>query len=306
LKHFRQADISKHLFQRATVISAIRRFFVQSGYLEVETPLRIPAPAPETHLDAQGSGNWYLQTSPELCMKRLLAVGYDRIFQICKCFRKGERGRYHLPEFTLLEWYAANTDYRDMMVQTEALIRHVARQTGLNGKIHFKCHVVDLEKTWQRISVQEAFKQYAAVSLEEAMAGDVFEDVLTAEVEPFLGISSPVFLCDYPAEMAALARLKHEDPRYAERFELYIGGVEICNAFSELTDPEEQRKRFEKDNRTRKSMGKEVYPEALPFLEALAAMPEASGNALGVDRLVMVLGNHDDIKSVTAFTPEEL
>ncbi len=298
--------MGEHLFLRATVISAIRRFFAQRGFLEVETPLRIPAPAPEIHLDAQASGDWYLQTSPELCMKRLLAAGYDRIFQICKCFRKGERGRFHLPEFTLLEWYAANTDYRDMMAQTEDLVRHAAREIGLKTTLHFKGHAVDLESPWQRTSVRDAFERYAAVSLDEALSRNVFEEILTEVVEPFLGIPSPVFLFDYPAEMGALARLKPENPRYAERFELYIAGVEICNAFSELTDPEEQRNRFEKDIRARESLGKEIYPEAVHFLESLTEMPEASGNALGVDRLVMVLGNLDDIDAVTAFTPEDL
>ena len=235
-----------------------------------------------------------------------MAAGYDRIFQICKCFRNKERGSRHLPEFSLLEWYAAGTDYRHMMDETENLIRYVSQETGIGEVVHYKGGQIDLTKPWTRLKVKDAFKKYASVSLEKSMVDNVFEEILTEEIEPFLGKDRPVFLCDYPEKMAALARLKTDDPRCAERFELYIGGVEICNAFSELTDEKEQRKRFKADNLSRKSMGKEAYPESAPFLAALPHMPEASGNALGIDRLVMLLSGLTEIDSVTSFTPEEL
>ena len=306
MKDFRQGDIQKYLYFRAAAISAIRRFFYDKGYLEVETPIRIPAPAPEIHIDAVSSGNWYLQTSPELCMKRLLAAGYDKIFQICKCFRDNEKGAIHLPEFTLLEWYSAGVDYRYMMDETEELIRYVSEKTGVGDALDFRGEKIHLTKPWTRLNVVDAFNKYASVSLEKSMADDIFEEILTEEIEPFLGKNRPLFLTDYPEKMAALARLKKDDPRYAERFELYIGGIEICNAFSELTDEKEQRERFKKDNFVREAMGKKAYPESAPFLASLPYMPDASGNALGVDRLVMVLSGLTDIDQVTSFMPNEL
>ena len=306
MNHNRQADIQRNLYFRAAVISAIREFFTQHDYLEVETPLRIPAPAPEVHIDAVASEDWFLHTSPELSMKRLLSAGYARIFQMCKCFRRGERGKKHLPEFTVLEWYAADADYRDMMDETENLLCHVAQSINSGDVIHYQGQRINFKKPWQRISVDEAFKNYASVSLKKAMVENIFEEIMTEEIEPFLGKNQPVFLYDYPVEMAALARKKPDDPRYAERFELYIGGIEICNAFSELTDGTEQRERFKTDSDLRRAMGKTAYPEPGPFLKALPQMPDASGNALGVDRLVMLLADLKAIDDVVSFTPEEL
>ena len=163
------------LWIRAQMTQAVRQFFIDRGYLEVETPIRIPAPAPEFHIDAVSSGDWFLQTSPELCMKRLLAAGYPKIFQICKCFRQNERGDAHLPEFTLLEWYRAGIDYRHLMEECEELIRFVAVRLGQGDSISRGQHVVRLASPWERITLQDAFARYAPCSLNEAIREDSFE-----------------------------------------------------------------------------------------------------------------------------------
>ncbi|MFZ0133698.1 MAG: EF-P lysine aminoacylase EpmA [Desulfobacterales bacterium] len=303
---FRQTARLSNLRLRARIIESVRRFFAENDYLEVETPIRIPAPAPEAHIDAQPSGDWYLQTSPELCMKRLLAAGYPRIFQICKCFRSNERGRKHLPEMTLLEWYTAGADYTAMMTQCEELIGVVARQAGSGVVLRYQGHQIDLTPPWPRLTVAEAFECFASVSVDKALAEDRFDEVMGLDIEQHLGLDQPVFLYDYPAACGALARLKPEDRRLAERFELYIGGLELCNAFSELTDPAEQRSRFEQEGKLRRLTGKAVYPMPEKFLSALKDMPAAAGNALGIDRLVMLLADAADIDDVVAFTPEDL
>lgn len=303
---FRQSNIRRNLILRARIIHAVRQYFISNDYLEVETPVRIPAPAPEAYIDAVLSGPWFLQTSPELCMKRLLAAGYERLFQICKCFRQDERGKRHLPEFTMLEWYRVQTDYRDMMADCESLIRHVARCVGSADVLCYQGNAVDLKTPFQRMTVKEAFDAYAGMSMENALAADRFDEAIGLEIEPHLGKLSPVFLHDYPAQKGALARLKQGDPRYAERFELYICGLELCNAFSELVNPDEQRRRFIDEAKIREKNGKKEYPMPEPFLSALPDMPAASGNALGMDRLVMLFCNASTVDEVTAFTPEEL
>ena len=303
----RQASLQKNLQLRARIIQEIRRFFVDRDYLEVETPIRIPAPAPEAHIDAVESGERFLQTSPELCMKRLLAAGIHRIFQICKCFRQGERGRLHLPEMTLLEWYRADSDYLDMMDECEALINTVARMNGSEKDLLiYQGKEIKLTPPWPRISVSEAFEKLGSTPLNAALEGGRFDDIMAEKIEPNLAQTQPVFLYDYPACRASLARLKPQDLRIAERFELYIGGLEICNAFSELTDPVEQRKRFEYEKENRRRSGKPLYAMPEKFLAALGNMPAAAGNALGIDRLVMLFSDSRQIDDVVAFTPEEL
>ncbi|MEJ2728598.1 MAG: EF-P lysine aminoacylase EpmA [Deltaproteobacteria bacterium] len=302
----RQKTLRKNLAIRARVIQAVRKFFIENDYLEVETPIRIPAPAPEAHIDAVASGDWFLQPSPELCMKRLLAAGYPRIFQICKCFRQAERGRLHLPEMTLLEWYRACSNYQDMMNECEALIFSVAQKMGKKDGIVYQGEEIRLNPPWSRISVGNAFDRFGSIPLEEALAKDQFDETMVTEIEPALGKSRPVFVYDYPACRGALARLKPQDRRYAERFELYIGGLEICNAYSELADPAEQRTRFEQEQKRRRESGKHLYPLAHKFLDALKDMPEASGNALGIDRLTMLFADASTIEDVVAFIPEEL
>lgn len=306
MAEFRQAKINHHLKLRAIIIQAIRRFFIDNKFLEVETPLRIPAPAPEANIDAIASEEWFLQTSPELCMKRLLCAGYPRIFQICKSFRKKERGNRHLPELTLLEWYTANTSYLEIMDQCEELIRYIGLTIGRGESIDYQGKQIDLKNSWTRMSVEEAFNTYASTSLEKALSQNCFDETIAFEIEPHLGIGKPLFLFDYPASQRAFSKLKHKEPSIAERFELYIQGIEICNAFSEITDPDEQKKQFEEELNERKKSDKSVYPMPEKFLKALNDMPEASGNALGIDRLVMLFADTTIIDDVVAFTPEEL
>jgi lysyl-tRNA synthetase class 2 len=303
----RQKRLRENLNIRARVIQAVRKFFIEHDYLEIETPIRIPDPAPEAHIAAVASGDWFLQTSPELCMKRLLASGYRRIFQICKCFRQAERGRFHLPEMTLLEWYRADSNYQDMMNECEALIISVAQKMGSEKDgIVYQGKKIRLNPPWSRISVGDAFDRFGSISLERALARDQFDEIMVTEIEPALEKSRPVFLYDYPACRGALARLKPQDRRYAERFELYIGGLEMCNAFSELTDSAEQRKRFERDREHLQKSGKPVCPMPEKFLAVLGNMPAAAGNAMGVDRLAMLFSDSKQIDEVVAFTPEEL
>ena len=302
----RQAAIRPTLERRARIIDGVRAFFSAAGFLEIETPVRIPAPAPESHIDAQETEDWFLQTSPELCMKRLLAAGYEKIFQICRCFRKGERGGRHLPEMTLLEWYAAGSNYQDLMTQCEDLIGFVAARMDIGHRLVYQGHTVDLTPPWDRLTVAEAFEGFGGMTAGQALDRGCFDEIMGLDIEPQLGRARPLFLYDYPACCGALARLKPADISVAERFELYIAGMELCNAFSELIDPREQRTRFDADNRARGAMGKRVYPVAEPFLQALESMPSAAGNALGLDRLVMLFTGAASIDEVVAFIPEEL
>jgi len=302
----RQSAIQKGLEIRSRVIQGIRSYFHDADYLEIETPIRIPAPAPEIHIDAVESGEWFLHTSPELCMKRLLAAKYPRIFQISHVFRKSERGAKHLPEFTLLEWYWAYHTYQDMMIQCEELITHVAERLGYGTLLHYGDTTIDLSRPWDRISVQDAFSRYVGSSMEQALSENRFDERMGFVIEPQLGRHRPVFLYDYPSECGALARLKPSNPLLVERFELYICGLELCNAFSELTDPAEQRQRFIGEKKIRRAMNKIDYPMPEPFLQSLRQMPPATGNALGVDRLVMLFADAHTIDDVVSFTPEEL
>jgi len=305
-KNWPLARRKRALQQRARILQGIRHFFVQKGYLEVETSHRIPTPAPESHIDAIPSDTWVLHTSPELCMKRMMAAGYEKIFQICRCWRRRERGDLHLPEFTLLEWYRAGADYHSLMEECEQLIRSIAVTLEREGKIIFRGRNIHLSGPWQRISVKEAFRYYTRTSVMEALERNLFDQIMVQNIEPNLGIEKPTFLYDYPAERGALARLKQEDQSVAERFELYIGGLEIANGFSELVDSEEQRRRFHLENKSRQSMGKCIYSLPDKFLAELDSMPPCAGMALGVDRLVMVFLDIETIDEVVAFTPEEL
>jgi len=292
---------------RAAMIRTIRGFFIDRDYLEVETPSRIPGPAPECNIDAIPSDGWYLHTSPELCMKRLLAAGYPRIFQITRCFRSEERGSLHISEFTLLEWYTSGMDYRRMMEDCEELIIHVAHSLDHEGQIDYRGKKIDIRSPWERVSVRDAFSRYSSVSLEHALRSNCFDEIMVEEIEPrFKEIQRPVFLYDYPVTLGTLARVKKTDPEVAERFELYMGGLELANAFSELTNAAEQRARFEEEQKNRRESGKTPYPMPEKFLSELSNMPESSGIALGVDRLAMIFTNSESIDDVVAFTPEDL
>ena len=300
--NWRLAQRRSALEARARIVQTIRAFFMAQGFLEVETPLRIPVNAPELHIDAVQSGAWALHTSPELCMKRLLAAGYPRIFQICRVWRAAERGSRHLPEFTMLEWYRVDADYRNLMDDCEALLRALLPA----GAFKVAGEEISLLAPWQRLTVAEAFAAYATLPLAQALAEDRFDEILSSEVEPQLGRERPTFLYDYPVQLAALARRKAAEPTLAERFELYIAGIEIANAFSELTDPGEQRLRFSAEEAARRVRGKEPLPLPEKFLAELVNLPPSAGIALGLDRLVMLLTGASTIDDVIAFSPEEL
>ena len=290
------------LTERARIIQNIRSFFIDRGYLEVETPHRITANAPEPHIDAVASGACALHTSPELAMKRMLAAGYEQLFQVCRVWREGERGQFHLPEFTLLEWYRVGIDYNALMKECMELIFALVPE----GKLYRAGRTIDLTMPWQKLTVTEAFTQYASINLNQTLDSDCFEEILTNEVEPHLGKEKPTFLTEYPSSLAALARTKPGESQVAERFELYIDGLELANAFSELTDPEEQRCRFEKDEELRRTAGKTPYPLPERFLAELENMPEAAGIALGLDRLIMLITGAKKVDDVVAFAPDDL
>ncbi len=285
---------------RSRVLQALRRFFIDREFVEVETPVRIPAPALESHIDAEPSGTQFLRTSPELHMKRLLCRGIPRLFQMGPCFRRGERGDHHHPEYTMLEWYRANADYHAILDDTVALMRFLARALGLGPGLVVGAHPIDLEADWHRISVREAFREHAGWDPFAEFDADRFDLDMANRVEPALPTDRPVVLIDYPAPCAALARLGRSGA--AERWELYVGGIELANSFSELTDPDEQLQRFEQCRIERSEAGREVYPIDTRFVDALrSGMPPSGGIAMGIDRLVMVLGNYATINDVIPF-----
>ena len=295
------------LKKRAQLIQAIRRFFIDRDYIEVDTPLRLPVLIPEAHNEPVESGSHFLQTSPEICMKRLLAeTGCSKIFQICKCFRKKERGDRHVPEFTMLEWYRTHCDYLALMEECEDFIIEVARATGHSGSIYARGNTVNLEKPWERLTVSDAFAQYGPVSMALALEQDIFDELLCSYIEPQLGLKKPVFLYDYPVALGALARSKRDNSSLAERFEIYIAGLELANGFSELTDQAEQQKRFKAELQLIKKQGRTATELPLKFLASLPKLPDTAGIALGVDRLAMVLLKAETIDRVVSFIPEDL
>lgn len=291
---------------RSLVIQLTRDFFIGNGYLEVETPVRSPAVIPEAHIDPVTSEGFFLQASPELCMKRLLAMGAEKIFQICKCFRKGERGTHHLPELTLLEWYGTGDTYTDLMGQCEELFRHIAAGLGRDGTIRFQGIEILLAQPFDRLTVAQAFERYTETTAEAALAEGRFDECLSFDIEPQLGLSRPCFLYDYPAPLASLAKLHRENPGVAQRFELYAAGLELANGFTELTDAHTQKHRFKTENRMRSKQGLSPLPLPEKFLTALGRMPDAAGIALGMDRLVMLFCDTPSIGQVVAFPPESL
>jgi lysyl-tRNA synthetase class 2 len=286
-------------------MQTLREFFASRGFLEVETPHRIPANAPEEHIEPGRAGTGYLHTSPELCMKRLLSRGYGQIFQICRCWREGERGSRHVPEFTMLEWYRSNSDYTEIMADCRELLKQVALAVGGSTTLPYRGSVIDF-CGMQRMTVNEVFERFSGTTVEQALRNDTFDEIMVTAIEPALPVDTPVILMDYPARLAALARLKPGDPTVGERFELYAGGLELANGFSELNDPREQRLRFQEANAARDRAGLAPLPLPEPFLADLAVMPAAAGIALGIDRLVMLCADTARIDDVLAFTPEEL
>ena len=287
---------------RSRVLRAVRDFFYAGGFIEVETPVRIPAPALEVFIDSPPSGKAWLRASPELHMKRLMAAGCERIFQMGPCFRMGECGSRHNPEFTMIEWYRTNADYTDILRDTEALFQHVFSTLFGRTRFSYRGQPIDLALPWHCITVREAYRRWAGWDPVAAWDEDRFNTDMVERVEPSLPRDRPCVLTDYPAPAAALARLKPNAADVAERWEVYVGGLELANAYSELCDPASQRARFEEAARQRQSLGKEVYPLDEPFLSALErGMPPCGGIALGVDRLVMLACDAADIGDVRPF-----
>jgi lysyl-tRNA synthetase class 2 len=297
---------------RAEVLAAIRAFFADRGVLEVETPLLSVATVTDLHLrslscepDSKDGRTLHLQTSPEYAMKRLLAAGSGAIYQICRAFRGGEAGRRHNPEFTMLEWYRPGWDHHELMSEIDELLAAVLGS-----------------RPGERLSYAEAFAAHAGVDPHHALDSELREraqshasrgaddldreellDLLLAEsVEPKLGRGRPSFVYDFPASKAALARVRPGDPPLAERFELFVDGLELANGYHELTDPAEQRRRFEQDLAERRRRGLPEVQIDERLLAALdAGLPDCAGVALGVDRLVMLVLGAADISEVIAF-----
>lgn len=304
--------IPHRLQERSRLLQAVRSFFVSREYVEVDTPIRLPVPLPESHIKPFLSEGGYLQSSPEQCMKRLLAHGCSKLFQICHCFRKEEVGRYHQGEFTMLEWYQTGWTYVELMEECEEFFHVLIRSVpNLPGVVDLKAILrdakqVSLASPWPRITVADAFQEYADMSVQDALAEDMFDEILVTRVEPNLGWETPVFLIDYPVELGSLARKKQGGLSVVERFELYVAGIELANGFSELIDANEQRQRFRLEIERAAEHGI-TYP-GLPekFLADLAEMNETAGIALGIDRLFMLLLGCRSVAEVMCLSPEDL
>lgn len=286
---------------RAQLFGGVRAFFDGRGFLEVSTPAAIAANAPEANIDAlEVEGGKWFRTSPELHMKRLLAAGSGPIYQIAPCARKGERGAVHREEFLLLEWYRPGGDEREILEDAKALVESLARSFW-GGEAMRRQGDSKLDAragAWEVRTVREAFLRAAGWDPVAEWDADRFDLDLVDKVEPSLPKDHPVVLAEYPAAVAALAKKKEGDPRVARRWEMYWGGVELMNTFCELTDPVEQRRRFEEENEARARRGAAPYPIDEAFLDALGRMPPSGGTALGLERLLMLLAGADDLGGV--------
>lgn len=278
-------DISV-LVERARIVSRIRSFFDSRGFVEVDTPVRIAAPAPETHIDCPPvATGGFLRASPELQMKKLLAAGMERIYQIGPCFRDGEKGSRHNPEFTMIEWYRRDSSYLDIKADTAELIGSLIAEFAPGTD----CRISE-------ITVREAYLRFAGWDPWTQWDQDRFDFDMATKIEPALKeMGAGVFLVDYPLAAASLSRTRGD---VAERWEFYWDGVELANCFSELDDPAEQLARFEKSREERRGLGEADYPIDMDFIGSVEAMGPAAGVALGIDRLVMALLSIPDIATV--------
>ena len=300
----RLARLRPNLERRALVYEFLRAFFKERGFLEIETPVLAPAIAPEPFIVPFQSEDWFLAASPELHMKRLLAAGYDRLFQFSHCFRKGERGRWHNPEFIMLEWYRKGADYLGIIEDTEQLIASIALKLGLKNTIKYQGQKIDIGPPWPRTTVREAYVNAAGWDPVAENDPERFDLDFVSKVLPAFSPNRPTVLIDYPASQASLACLKPDNPLVAERAEVFIGGLELANAYSELTDAREQASRFrEAIEQIRRERAQEM-PLPDKFLEAIARLPECGGIALGIDRLVMLFCDADTIDDVMAFSED--
>ena len=301
----------ERLKARAKIVTAVRAFFDGQGFVEVETPIRIAAPAPEPHIDCPvvpsptGGDPTYLRASPELQMKKLLAAGMDRIYQIGPCFREGERGSRHNPEFTMIEWYRRDSDYLAILSDIEHLFCILSslfsgdrplNPIGDRPLNHGDRPLESIgDRPFKRVTVREAYRRWAGWDPWTDWDQDRFDLDMATKIEPTLKPEGAVFLMDYPPQAASLARLRGD---VAERWELYVDGLELANCFTELCDPAEQRQRFEAARQERRLLGESDYPIDEPFLSSLGSIGSAAGVALGVDRLVMTLLGAPSIDAV--------
>ena len=290
---------------RARIVSAIRRFFDERGFVEVETAVRIDAPAPEEHIDCPPVvGGGYLRASPELQMKKLLAAGMDRIYQIGPCFREGEKGSRHNPEFTMIEWYRRKADYRDIAEDLKSLVSSLM---SLSGREDFRRETKDVKSSFETLLVRDAYAKYAGWDPWDGWDQDRFDFDMATKIESAIKeMGGGVFLMDYPPQAASLAKISTVSQtsrtsqafRYAERWEFYWDGMELANCFTELCDKTEQKRRFEAAKEARKLLKESDYPIDDEFIECLPGIRNAAGVALGVDRLVMILTKVKEISSV--------
>jgi lysyl-tRNA synthetase class 2 len=332
----RHADRRPFLMARSAIIKALRAWFDEQGFSEVETAILQVSPGNETHLHAPRTelvgadgerATRYLRTSPEFAAKKLLAAGEQKIFEFARVFRDRERGDLHLPEFTMLEWYRAHAPYDAVMADSIVIIAHAARATGI-GQFSFRGGTADPFAEPELLTVAAAFERLAGIDLlrtvedgkgdrgrlaaaakgrvrisDDDTWSDIFSKILVEHIEPNLGQGRLTALFEYPVPEAALARVKPSDPRVAERFEIYACGVELANGFGELTDAREQRLRFAQAMDEKQRRYGERYPLDEEFFDAVANMPEASGVALGFDRLVMLASGASRIDQVVWAPP---
>jgi len=331
---------------REIVIRAIRDFFKNEGFIEVETPLMVSAPDPSFTNEVFETSpvlgkRMFLAPSPEFFMKKIIALEkIPKTFQICKAFRNPqELDPLHNPEFTILEWYRVGADYTDLMEDCENLVKFIYKSFSSQIKnekvkmkndkekiknfLSYQGQKINITPPWPRTTIKEAFKKYANIDLDkfldfmkakeiarqkgykinkETTWEQIYHQIFLNEIEPKLPKESPLILYDYPAPLAALSKIKKSDPKYAQRFEFYIGGLELGNGYSELTDWQEQEKRLKDDLLKRKRLGMKVFDYDHEFIEALKkGLPECAGIAVGVDRLVMLFTDSKTIQEVISF-----
>ncbi|MGA1790049.1 MAG: EF-P lysine aminoacylase EpmA [bacterium] len=295
----------KNIILRHHLYQQIRCFFINRGYMEVETPILVPCPGIDPHIEAIATEKqMYLATSPELHMKRLLGMGMKRIFQFTKAFRKGEEGGLHNPEFSILEWYHTDEDYLYLMGEVEALIRELVEVLSKQGINYLNLG----HDPFPKYTIDNLFDTYAGWIPSENWDEERFFLDFIEKVEPQIGSEPAVIIYDFPAPLASLARLKSDDPLRCERFELYLDGLEVSNAFTELTDPREQKERFFAAQERRRKMGKDAYPLDHKFLQVLekGLLPPCTGIAMGLDRLIMALTGEHRIEKVMTFSVSRL
>jgi len=312
---------------RIQIIRSIRNFFHNRNYLETDTPIAVRLPGQEPYLNpipvtitdpSNNTQKMYLQTSPEFAMKKLIATGMDKIFQICKCFRNNESwGGIHNTEFTMIEWYQ-KVSLEDIMNEAEALFKYVAQKINVS-EFSYKDSKVNIQQQWDRISVKQLFKQHLDANLDQLLTRDsvqalakqrgyevnekysyedIFYKIFLNDIEPHLGKQKPVFVYDYPAQLCSLSKLSI-DEKYAQRTELYICGLELANAFGELIDSKKQNDNLKEDQKKRKQLKKDIYDIDKEFINSLNDINEdLSGIALGIDRMILLFNNTDEINEV--------